>query len=149
VPFNWEAVVDNEETRRTRTMAEAAEPILPPNDAFLRELLKLEAAIDALGAGIVDEDRQAVQAAIDDGASFLLEAISLFRRLETDEHADPRRIGTAWYAVRTHHRALLDRFQIAMERLASVELHLLVEQHRVSLTLAIDGLGPRAPAPGS
>lgn len=139
--------MDNKETRRTRTTAEAAEPILAPNDAFLRELLKLEAAVDALGAGIVDGDRRAAQAAIDDGTSFMLEAISLFRRLETDEHADPRRIGTAWYAVRTHHRALLDRFQIATARFASVELHLLVEQHRVSLMLAIDGLGPRAPAP--
>lgn len=139
--------MDNEETRRTRTTAEAAEPILSPNDAFLRELLKLEAAIDALGAGIVDGDQRAAHAAIDDATSFMLEAISLFRRLETDEHADPRRIGTAWYAVRTHHRALLDRFQIAMARFASVELHLLVEQHRVSLTLAIDGLGPRASTP--
>ena len=133
--------MDHEETRRTRTTA--AEPTLPPNDAFLRELLRLEAAIDVLGARIVDGDRQAAQAAIDDGASFMLEAISLFRRLETDEHADPRRIGTAWYAVRTHHRALLDRFQLATARFAYVDLHLQVERYRVSLTLAFDGLGSR------
>lgn len=139
--------MDNEETRRTRTTAETGDPILAPNDAFLRELLRLEAAVDALGAGIVDGDPRAAQAAIDDGASFMLEAISLFRRLATDEHADPRRIGTAWYAVRTHHRALLDRFQVAMARFASVELHLQIEQHRASLTLAIDGLGTRAPVP--
>ena len=138
--------MDNEETQRMRTRSEVV-PTLPPNDAFLRELLKLEAAFDALGAGIVDGDPQATRAAIRDGASFMLEAISLFRRLEADEHADPRRIGTAWYAVRTHHRALLDRFKVAMARFASVELHLQIEQPRVSLTLAIAGLGPRALAP--
>lgn len=139
--------MDNEETRRTRTTAEVAQPTLSPNDAFLAELLKLEAAIDALGAGIVDGDPQATQAAINDGALFMLEAISLFRRLEIGEHPDPRRIGTAWYAVRTHHRALLDRFQVAAARFPSIDLHLQIEQHRVSLTLAIDGLGPRALAP--
>ena len=139
--------MDTDETRRTRATGEVAEPVLPPKDAFLRELLKLQAAIDALGAGIVDGDRQAVQSAIDDGASFMLQAISLFRRLETEEYADPRRIGTAWFAVRTHHRALLDRFQVPMARFASVELHLQINQYRVSLTIAIHGLGPRALPP--
>lgn len=135
--------MDNEDTRRMRTNPEPSEPMLPANDAFLRALLKLQATLDALGAALGAEDPGAFEAAASDAFAFLLAAISLFRRLETSDHPDPRRIGTAWYAVRTHHRALLDLFERARARLASPELQLRIDQHRISLTLAIQGLGPR------
>ena len=143
MPSGREAQVDNEDTRRIRTKVELGEPQLPPSDAFMRALLKLQAVLDALGAAISAVDPDAFEASAADAFSFLLAATAIFRRLETAEPPDPQRIGIAWYALRTHHRAVLDLFERAKTWFPSPELQLRIEQHRISLTLAMHGLGPR------
>jgi hypothetical protein len=136
--------VDNEDTQRTRVKLDPEEPRLGPNDSFLRALVKIDAATDALGAGIRDRDQLAVEAAAGEAFTFLAAAIAVFRRLETAER-DPQRIGIAWCGLRAHHRAVMDLFERAKAQLADPAVDLLLEQLRISLTLAIQGLGERAP----
>lgn len=122
-------------------------PRLERDGAFLRALLKVQASTDALGAAIRELDRGAVIAAADDAFSFLLAAIAVFRRLETAER-DGVRIGIAWYALRTNHGAITDLFERAKAQLADPDLHRALEQLRISLALAIQGLGEQSSPPG-
>ena len=139
--------MDNEDTQRTRVKLDSAEPRLGPNDSFLRALIKIDAATDALGTAIRDRDQLAVEAAAGDAFTFLAAAIAVFRRLEMAAERDPQRIGIAWCGLRTHHRAVTDLFERAKVQLADPALDLLLEQLRISITLAIQGLGERPSPP--
>lgn len=137
--------MDNEDTKVTRVARGTIDPGHGPTDPFVRAILEHEKATDSLGLAIRSRDPELVAAAADAAFSFFLTALALFHRLEIGEHScnDRLRIGTAWYTVSTHHRAFADLLSRAQSELASPELHRQLEQHRISLGLAMDGLGPR------
>jgi hypothetical protein len=106
----------------------------------LRVFLRLDDTTDTLGAAIRNGDLVAVKASSDDAFALLADAIVVFHRLETEER-DPERIGIAWSGVRTHYRAVTDLFERAKRQLADPDLYLQLEQLRISLALALQGLG--------
>lgn len=137
--------MDNEDTQPDPSNVEREAPRLAPNDSFIRALVKLQAATDALGAAIMASDAAAAAAAASDACSFLLAAIAVFRRLEAVEEA-PRETGAvdaARYALRTNHRALEDLFTRAHTQLASADLLRMLDELRITLTLAMGDLGGR------
>jgi hypothetical protein len=139
--------VDNEETQRTPATVELGDRSSGNSDSFVRALLKLQATAEALGAAIRDGDPPAARHAANDAFSFLLAALSVFHRMETRERARPDlpRIGTAWYALRTNHRAIVDLFTRAKANLPDLALHQLLEQLEGCLVLALKGIGEQMP----
>lgn len=142
--------MDNEDTQRTPAKREPVDRPSGTNDAFLRALLQLQATGDAIGAAIRDHDLPTVRRAAVEAFSFLLSALSVFHRMETKDRprTDLPRIGTAWYALRTHHRAIADLFARAKAQLADVALHQLLEQLEGSLALALKGISDEQPSRG-
>jgi hypothetical protein len=134
--------VDNEdETQRTRLKLHDG---ATSKGNFARAVLEHETATDALGAAIRDQDPTAAALAAEAALAYFLAAVALFHHMETREHtrADFSRVGAAWYAVRTHQRAHLDLLARATRELQFPVLHKLLAEHRTSLMLAMEGLGP-------
>jgi hypothetical protein len=135
--------VDSEDTQPDPCNGEREAPRLARDDSFVRALVKLQAATDALGAAIVASDAAAAAAAASDACSFLLTAIAVFRGLAASEEAqrETSRIDVARYGLRTNHRALEDLFARAQAQLPSDDLRRMLDELRIALTLALGGIG--------